>query len=292
MRAPRLSRRSSSDGTSPVWARLRSRGRDVRTVEVDGVRLRVAIRGSGRPLLLLMGIGGNLEMWGPFEDALDAATRADHHRGRTRAPAAPARTGTRAGCRAWPGRWTGWCRRSATTRSTCSASRSAACSPSSWPARRHTGCAGWCSRPPAPGSAAFPARPASCWALATPRRYTQPDYFRRIAGTIYGGAVRDDPDAILHGSLARFTKPPSMSGYLAQLFAITGWTSLPWLGRLRQPTLVLAGDDDPIVPLVNGRMLARLIPDARLHVVRGRWPSLPARTAARDGGARDRVPDD
>ena len=28
-------------------------------------------------------------------------------------------------------------------------------------------------------------------------------------------------------------------------------------------------DDDPIVPLVNSRLLAWRIPDARLHVVRG-----------------------
>ena len=42
-----------------MWARLRRRGLDLRHLEVDGVRLRVAIRGSGRPLLLLMGIGGN-----------------------------------------------------------------------------------------------------------------------------------------------------------------------------------------------------------------------------------------
>ena len=48
-----------------------------------------------------------------------------------------------------------------------------------------------------------------------------------------------------------------------------GWTSLPWLHKLPQPTLVLNGDDDPIVPLINGRILARRIPDARLHVVRG-----------------------
>ena len=32
---------------------------------------------------------------------------------------------------------------------------------------------------------------------------------------------------------------------------------------------MLAGDDDPIVPVMNGRILARCIPDARLHVVRG-----------------------
>ena len=46
-------------------------------------------------------------------------------------------------------------------------------------------------------------------------------------------------------------------------------TSLPWLRTLRQPTLVLAGDDDPIVPPVNGRILAHRIPNARLHIVHG-----------------------
>jgi pimeloyl-ACP methyl ester carboxylesterase len=105
--------------------------------------------------------------------------------------------------------------------------------------------------------------------LATPRRYYQPDYFRRIAGRVYGGAARRDPDAMLHGSLARFAHAPSIGGYLAQLYAITGWTSLPWLSRLPQPTLVIAGDDDPIVPLGNGRILDRLIPDSRLHIVPG-----------------------
>ena len=74
---------------------------------------------------------------------------------------------------------------------------------------------------------------------------------------------------MLHGSLARFAKAPSYRGYLAQLYAIAGWTSVPWLCRLPQPTLVISGDDDPIVPLVNGRMLDRLIPDSRLHVVPG-----------------------
>ena len=54
-----------------MWPRSRRRGRDLRHLDVDGVRLRVAIRGTGRPILLLMGIGGNLEMWAPFEDALD-----------------------------------------------------------------------------------------------------------------------------------------------------------------------------------------------------------------------------
>jgi poly(3-hydroxyalkanoate) depolymerase len=120
-----------------------------------------------------------------------------------------------------------------------------------------------------PGLGGVPGSPRTLLRLATPRRYRQPDYFRRIAGDIYGGAARRDPDALLHGSLARFAQPPSGTGYLAQLYAIAGWTSLPWLSRLRQPTLVVAGDDDPIVPLVNAYLLRRLIPDARLHVVPG-----------------------
>jgi pimeloyl-ACP methyl ester carboxylesterase len=34
-----------------------------------------------------------------------------------------------------------------------------------------------------------------------------------------------------------------------------------------QPTLVIAGTDDPIVPIVNGRILASLIPNARLVTI-------------------------
>jgi pimeloyl-ACP methyl ester carboxylesterase len=105
--------------------------------------------------------------------------------------------------------------------------------------------------------------------MATPRRYTSPDYYRRVAGMIYGGEARLDPEAHLHGSVARFAHAPTARGYLGQLYAISFWTGLPWLWRLRTPTLVLAGDDDPIIPVANGHILARAIPNARLEVVRG-----------------------
>jgi pimeloyl-ACP methyl ester carboxylesterase len=58
----------------------------------------------------------------------------------------------------------------------------------------------------------------------------------------------------------------SRTGYLLQLLAGVGWTSLPALPLIRQPTLVLAGRDDPIIPLVNARIMARLLPNATLHV--------------------------
>jgi poly(3-hydroxyalkanoate) depolymerase len=104
--------------------------------------------------------------------------------------------------------------------------------------------------------------------LATPRRYRDPHYVRRVAPGLYGGSARTDPHLaarILHD---RNRTGPAI-GYLYQLLATAGWTSIPFLPFLRQPTLVLSGDDDPIIPLVNGHLLSTLIPHARLHVYRG-----------------------
>jgi pimeloyl-ACP methyl ester carboxylesterase len=49
---------------------------------------------------------------------------------------------------------------------------------------------------------------------------------------------------------------------------------VPFLPLLRQPTLILSGDDDPLIPLANARLLRRLIPNSRLHVYQGGHLSL------------------
>jgi pimeloyl-ACP methyl ester carboxylesterase len=51
-----------------------------------------------------------------------------------------------------------------------------------------------------------------------------------------------------------------------QLLAGLGWTSLPFLPLIRQQTLILAGSDDPIIPLVNARIMRRLLPHADLLI--------------------------
>ena len=43
----------------------------------------------------------------------------------------------------------------------------------------------------------------------------------------------------------------------------------PLLGDMRVPTLLVWGSQDRIVPPVCGEQYARLLPDARLHVVEG-----------------------
>jgi poly(3-hydroxyalkanoate) depolymerase len=116
-----------------------------------------------------------------------------------------------------------------------------------------------------PGHLMVPGRLSVLLKLATPRRYKDPDYMRRIAGDIYGGAFRRSPELVREH--LRHVRWSSDYGYYLQLAAAFGWTSLPWLRLLPQPTLVIAGTDDPIVPLVNARVLARLIPDARLVTI-------------------------
>ena len=44
---------------------------------------------------------------------------------------------------------------------------------------------------------------------------------------------------------------------------------MPFLPHLRQPTLIMSGGDDPIIPLANAHVMHRLIPDSRLHIFSG-----------------------
>jgi poly(3-hydroxyalkanoate) depolymerase len=250
---------------------MADRGRqEIFFVEVDGARVRVSRWGLGpRPLLLVMGLGGNIEMWGPFEDALavrgvptvafDAPGMGESSRG----PQALMRMGDLARHTirlldelglgeldvlgvSFGGLLSQELARQAGRR-----------------VRRLVLAATAC------GLGGLPGNPRAMAILATPRRYHSAENFARVAPVLYGGRIRREPELLGQQALARLGKPPSTAGYLAQIYAVTGWTSVPWLHHLGQPTLVLAGDDDPIVPLVNGRFLAWRIPRAELHVVKG-----------------------
>lgn len=101
--------------------------------------------------------------------------------------------------------------------------------------------------------------------MLTPRRYRDPEYARDIAAELYGGRMRQQPDQVRRLMYDQ-SRIGSRTGYLFQLLAGVGWTSLPALPLIRQPSLVLAGSDDPIIPLANARIMTRLLPHATLHV--------------------------
>jgi len=118
------------------------------------------------------------------------------------------------------------------------------------------------------GSIMVPGSPAVLSKMVTPRRYTDSGDMARIGPDIYGGSARTDAER-LAPLLRSLGRGPSRRGYAFQLLAGAGWTSIGFLPFLRQPTLVLAGDDDPIVPVRNGRVIAGLIRNSRLHVYQG-----------------------
>ncbi len=118
------------------------------------------------------------------------------------------------------------------------------------------------------GATMVPGPPSVLFRMITPRRYTDPGFLTRAAATLYGGSARHDPQQVAV-ALQGYGRPGPQRGYFYQLAAATAWTSAPFLPLLRQPTLILSGDDDPIIPLVNARMLHRLIPGSRLHVFPG-----------------------
>lgn len=99
--------------------------------------------------------------------------------------------------------------------------------------------------------------------MINPKRYLDPDYMLKNFKTLYGGI---DSGADAHAE--RIT-PPTRMGYFYQLVAMMGWTSAPWLPLLRPETLIMMGDDDRIVPLVNGKFLNSLIANSRLEVIKG-----------------------
>ena len=241
-----------------------------RSVTVDGTRLRVAETGTDPtqpPLLLLMGIGGNLEMWGPIAErlhgrrliAFDAPGTGDSSLGRIRRMAglADLAAGVLDAFDVDSADVLGYSFGGALAQEM---------------ARRHPervrrvilGATTF-------GIGGLPARPSVYVHMIQPGRYHSSRYLDWVAPRIYGGQARISGSRSGAGILAeaRLARPPSTLGYLSQLAAISGWTSLPWLHTLEMPVLVMAGDDDPIIPLVNAKILTCRIPGARLHVVRG-----------------------
>ena len=113
-----------------------------------------------------------------------------------------------------------------------------------------------------------PGHPRVLLRMLTPRRHRDPAHAARIASELYGGGMRDDP-ALARDLLQATARLGPSRGYYYQLLSSIGWTSLPRLPRLRQPTLILAGDDDPIIPLTNARIMHRLMPHSEFVIYHG-----------------------
>ncbi|MES1943477.1 poly(3-hydroxyalkanoate) depolymerase [Salinisphaera sp. PC39] len=238
----------------------------IRRVTVDGEHLRAAIRpGEGVPLVLCSELGANFELLAPFVDALERSEIVLFD--------VPGVGGS--GLRQPLRRMSGYADLTAGLLDALGYEGPVDMLGAAWGGFLAQAFA---HRPPArlrrlvlaatsPGQVMFPGRLASLWRLATPTRFRSARRYAAVAESVYGGRAATEPALIRDNAAA--AKIPSHLGYASQLLSMVGFSSLPWLHRLYTPTLILAGDDDPVIPLVNARLLNLLLPRSRLHVVRG-----------------------
>ena len=239
---------------------------EITCIRVGRHRIRVQTSGQGPPLLLLMGIGGNLEMWQPLGRHLTNR--------RLIAFDVPGSGG------------------SSTPRTLLSMNSMARIADNvleqlgvdradvlgiSWGGVLAQTLAIWHPNrvnqlilaATSCGLGSLPGKPNALWILATPKRYYSRAYLERVAPTLYGGRIRREPEIFRQQAAARLTRPPSILGYASQVFAIATTSTLP-LGRcIKGPTLIITGTEDPLVPSINSRLLQRIIPNSTLHVVPG-----------------------
>lgn len=112
------------------------------------------------------------------------------------------------------------------------------------------------------GMTMVPGKISAISKMADARRYTDPDYMRENFQRLYGEAADEGA-----GQHIENLRPPAPMGYVYQLTAFLGWSSLPFIRFLKMPTLVMAGDRDAIVPMANAHILNFALPNSRLHVV-------------------------
>lgn len=105
--------------------------------------------------------------------------------------------------------------------------------------------------------------------ILAPVRYLSPRMYAKTAGSLVGGRARHDKAWVAAQGELRLQHRPPWRGYLNQLFSIMWWSGFSILGSIRNDVLVLAGDDDPINPVVNAMMLTHMLPNGRLVVMRG-----------------------
>lgn len=235
-------------------------------VRVGDLRLRVARWGSGPPLLLINGIGAPIEMWRPLAQRLQGRELIMFDlpgSGRSRPPAVPMRM-------------SGFARAAIALLDALGLARVDVLGYSfgglvaqELAHRAPLRVRRLILSATVAGVPSLPPDPFALLLMATPLRYQSRALGALIVPRIAGGRTARDRGALSRDLDHRRANPPSLLGYAHQLYAVTGWSSQLWLHQLRQPTLVLQGDDDPLVPVANARWMSNRIPDARLHVIKG-----------------------
>jgi pimeloyl-ACP methyl ester carboxylesterase len=235
-------------------------------IAVDALRMRIVRHGDGPPLLLINGLGAPAEMWLPLVRHLkgyELITFDMPGCGRSSTPRFPLGMRALASIAATVMHRAGHAQAHVLGYSLGGLVAQEM-------AYRHPECVDrlvLCAT--TPGFPSLPPRPLAAWLMLTPSRYVDRAAAEMIVPMIAGGRTSRDREVLDANLPARLAHAPSLVGYLNQLYAAGGFTSHPWIRFIKQSTMIIAGDDDPLVPVPNARYLAWAIPNARLQVMRG-----------------------
>ena len=206
---------------------------DTQLVDFRGLRVRMRVEGNGEPLLLLNGLTRPLESWGPFAESLPGRTLICFDApgvGGSPTPILPLSLSTLAALAA-------------------AMLDEAAVERSDVLGFSHGGAVAQQLAVNAPGRVrGLVLVSTSCG-----------------VGAIAGNNAMT---ALPRRSDARSWPRPDPLGALWHFLAISSWSSIPYLGAIRAPTLVVCGSRDRMVPPANSTLLARRIPDAELATLR------------------------
>lgn len=81
--------------------------------------------------------------------------------------------------------------------------------------------------------------------------------------------IEENPDIIDRRVAEQLEYPTPRHGAARQAEAVMGHDTHELLPRIKSPTLVIAGDNDRLVPVENSRILASRIPKAELVIIKG-----------------------
>ena len=241
-------------------------------IDVDGQDLRVTVRpgqAGATPLLIINGIGASLELLQPFVDALDPAKSGDVIRFDV-----PGVGGSPLPSR--PYRFSGLCRLIVKMLSALGYSQVDVLGISwgggvaqQFAVSQRSRCRRLVLVSTATGATMVPPRFSVLRQLAGRQRYVDSGHLASVAPDLYGGSARAEPERIGHQVGARRQQRRALTRLQVSAGGIVCLVQRAVLPRLRQPTLIVSGDDDPIIPLANAKMMHRLIRGSRLHIFQG-----------------------
>ena len=108
----------------------------------------------------------------------------------------------------------------------------------------------------------MPGNQAMIGHMFEPQEYTVEAALRRNLATVYNGGGAGQVS--LNAATA-----PSPLGYTYQLAAFAGWSSAPFLPLLAMPVMVMADNEDQLIPVSNAHFMHNAIPGSRIELSDG-----------------------